>query len=202
MKFKLFRTKIEISYLLLCLAAAAVILDVFQGFLFCVMAVVIHESGHLLMMKRLGYFPDVIRVSLFEICILDGSRHKRTERENILIIFFGPAANFICFLSAFLLYWLGVEQTMPFAAANLSVGLFNLLPVMSLDGGQLLYILLCKHLSQERAEKYVYRVAFVLLFPLAAAGFLILFHSHYNFSLLCVCAYLILSLLTQQERYY
>ena len=47
MKFKLFRTKIEISYLLLCLAAAAVILDVFQGFLFCVMAVVIHESGHL-----------------------------------------------------------------------------------------------------------------------------------------------------------
>ena len=55
MKFKLFRTKIEISYLLLCLAAAAVILDVFQGFLFCVMAVVIHESGHLLMMKRLGY---------------------------------------------------------------------------------------------------------------------------------------------------
>ena len=202
MKLKIRQTEIEISYLLLCAAAAAVILDVFRGFVFCAAAVIVHESGHLLMMKKIGYFPKRIKISLFEIDIRDDSRQLRSEKENMLIIFFGPAANFICFLPAFLLYLIGTDRMLPFAAANLSVGLFNLLPVMSLDGGQLLYLCLCKRMSHERAERVVYRATFVLIFPIAAVGFFILFHSQYNFSLLCVCAYLIFSLITRQERYY
>ena len=132
MKLKIRQTEIEISYLLLCTAAAAVILNVFQSFVYCAAAVVIHESGHLIAMKRIGYFPKRIKISLFEINIRDDSRQLRTAKENMLIIFFGPAANFICFLPAFLLYLIGTDRIFPFAAANLSVGLFNLLPVMSI----------------------------------------------------------------------
>ena len=64
MKLKIRQTEIEISYLLLCAAAAAVILDVFRGFVFCAAAVIVHESGHLLMMKKIGYFPKRIKISL------------------------------------------------------------------------------------------------------------------------------------------
>ena len=202
MKLKIRQTEIEISYLLLCTAAAAVILDIFRSFVFCAAAVVIHESGHLLMMKKAGYFPKRIKISLFEIDIRDDSRQLQTAKENMRIIFFGPAANFICFLPAFLLYLIGTDRILPFAAANLSVGLFNLLPVMSLDGGKLLYLCLCRRMAPDRAEKVVYRATFIMIFPLAAIGFFILFHSQYNFSLLCVCAYLIFSLITRQERYY
>ena len=187
MKLKIRQTEIEISYLLLCTAAAAV---------------VIHESGHLIAMKRIGYFPKRIKISLFEINIRDDSRQLRTAKENMLIIFFGPAANFICFLPAFLLYLIGTDRILPFAAANLSVGLFNLLPVMSLDGGQLLYILLSRRRTPGQAEKIVCRLTFICIFPLAALGFVVLFHSHYNFSLLFVCVYLVFSLITRQERYY
>ncbi len=202
MKLKIRQTEIEISYLLLCTAAAAVILNVFQSFVYCAAAVVIHESGHLIAMKRIGYFPKRIKISLFEINIRDDSRQLRTAKENMLIIFFGPAANFICFLPAFLLYLIGTDRIFPFAAANLSVGLFNLLPVMSLDGGQLLYLCLSRRMSPVQAEKTVCRATLILIFPLAAVGFFILFHSQYNFSLLCVCAYLVFSLITRQERYY
>ena len=202
MKLKIRQTEIEISYLLLCAAAAAVILDIFRGFVFCAAAVVIHESGHLLMMKKAGYFPKRIKVSLFEIDIRDDSRQLQTAKENMRIIFFGPAANFICFLPAFLLYLIGTDRILPFAAANLSVGLFNLLPVMSLDGGQLLYILLSRRRTPGQAEKIVCRLTFICIFPLAALGFVVLFHSHYNFSLLFVCVYLVFTLLTRQEKYY
>ena len=153
MKLKIRQTEIEISYLLLCTAAAAVILNVFQSFVYCAAAVVIHESGHLIAMKRIGYFPKRIKISLFEINIRDDSRQLRTAKENMLIIFFGPAANFICFLPAFLLYLIGTDRIFPFAAANLSVGLFNLLPMMSLDGGQLLYLCLSRRMSPVQAEK-------------------------------------------------
>ena len=163
---------------------------------------IIHEGGHLLTMRALGYFPERIKILLFEISISDPSRQERTARENLLIIFFGPAANFICVLPLFLLYLCGTEKILPFAAANLSVGLFNLLPVMSLDGGQLLYILLSRRRTPGQAEKIVCRLTFICIFPLAALGFVVLFHSHYNFSLLFVCVYLVFTLLTRQEKYY
>ena len=184
MRFRLCGIRVEISYLLLCLAAMSVILGIFQSFCCCVLAVIIHESGHLITMRALGYFPERIKILLFEISISDPSRQERSARENMLIIFFGPAANFIC------------------VPANLSVGLFNLLPVMSLDGGQLLFILLCRSRTPEQAEKIVCRLTFISVFPIAALGFVILFHSHYNFSLLFVCVYLIFALLTRQEKYY
>ena len=82
------------------------------------------------------------------------------------------------------------------------MGLFNLLPVMSLDGGQLLYILLSRRRTPGQAEKIVCRLTFICIFPLAALGFVVLFHSHYNFSLLFVCVYLVFTLLTRQEKYY
>lgn len=202
MKFRLRGVRVEISYLLLCLTALSIIFGVFQSFCCCVAAVIIHEGGHLLTMRALGYFPERIKILLFEISISDPSRQERTARENLLIIFFGPAANFICVLPLFLVYLCGTEKILPFAAANLSVGLFNLLPVMSLDGGQLLFILLCRSRTPEQAEKIVCRLTFISVFPIAALGFVILFHSHYNFSLLFVCVYLIFALLTRQEKYY
>ena len=202
MKFRLRGVRVEISYLLLCLTALSIIFGVFQSFCCCVAAVIIHEGGHLLTMRALGYFPERIKILLFEISISDPSRQERTARENLLIIFFGPAANFICVLPLFLLYLCGTEKILPFAAANLSVGLFNLLPVMSLDGGQLLYLLLSRRFGHRGAERAVDIATFICIFPLAAMGFLVLLRSKNNFSLLFVCAYLAFSLIFKGNRYY
>lgn len=202
MRFKLGGIYVEISFLLLCLAAICVIVGIFRDFCYCTLAVLIHETGHIITMCMMGYFPERIKISLFEIAVTDPARQERTARENIRIIFFGPAANFICVLPGFLLYLWGMEKALPFGAANLSVGLFNMLPVISLDGGQLLTIWLCRRCSPSQAEKIVCRLTFISIFPLAALGFVVLFHSHYNFSLLFVCVYLIAALLTRQEKYY
>ena len=147
MRFRLASTEVELSYALLCLAAVSVTLGLFSGFLWCAAAIVIHEGGHLLAMISCGYFPQRIKISLFEINISDDKRTERSERKNFLIILFGPCANFICFLPCFLLYLNGMNRIIPFAAANCSVGLFNMLPVMSLDGGQLAYLLLTRRFS-------------------------------------------------------
>ena len=90
---------------------------------------------------------------------------------------------------------------MPFAISNLSVGMFNLLPVLSLDGGQLIFIILRQRVGADKAEKIVDIITFITIFPLAVLGFIVLFESKYNFSLLFVCVYLIVSLLTRGNRY-
>lgn len=202
MKFKIFKTEIYISFLFLCLASICIILGVFKGFLYCFLSVIIHETGHLIPMYLYGNCPEKIKISLFEISISDKSRLRLTEKQNLVIIFSGPFANFICFILFYLLYLFCYENLMPFAVTNLSVGLFNMLPVISLDGGQILYLLLCRRFTEKSSEKAVDIITFIFIFPLAALGFLFLFSSKYNFSLLFVCVYLIFSLVCKNNRFY
>lgn len=201
MKFKLAGTRFEVSYTLLCLGAICVILGIFESFLWCAAAIAVHELGHLSVMICYGYFPERIKIALFSIDIIDSERQRRRVRENLLIIIFGPFANFICFLPSYLLYLKGIDCVLPFAAANASVGLFNLLPVMSLDGGQLAYLLMSGRLGQDRAEKAVDALTFAFIFPLAALGFWLMLKSK-NVSLLFVSVYLVFSLIFKGNRYY
>ena len=202
MKFNLLNIKFSISYTLLCLIVACIILDVFSGFVMCCFAVIIHECGHLIMMLIFGSKPKKIEISLFEIAINDDSRQQRSNMQNFFIVFFGPFANFICFIMIFLLYLCSGINLLKFAYVNLSLCLLNLLPVMSFDGGQMLYILLSCKYSCQTAEKVVNIITFIALFPIAVLGFIILFNSNYNFSLLFVCGYIILSLILKNNRYF
>ena len=202
MYLSFFKIKLEISYLLLSFLAIIVIAEVFNNFLWCISAVVIHELGHIIPMCMFGYRPEKIKFSLFEISITDNTRQKRSFWQNFFIILFGPFVNFICFISFYLLYLYGKDFYLPIAIANLSVGLFNILPVLSLDGGQLLYLILCRKITERNAERVVDILTFIFIFPLFALGFLLLFNSKYNFSLLFVCVYLIFSLVLKNNRYY
>ncbi len=201
MKLRIAKINVEISFTLICIAGICVILGITSGFVWCAAAVLIHELGHLLMMIKLGFLPEKIKISAFEIKIFDSKRQSRSEKQNFFIIFSGPAVNFICFIPFYLLYLLGNENFLPFALANLSVGLFNSLPVLSLDGGQIIFILLKRRLNPARAEKIVDIITLITIFPLAVLGFAVLFKSKYNFSLLFICAYLIISLVTRSDRY-
>ena len=202
MKFELFRIKFSVSYPLLCLIAVCIILDIFSGFVMCCFAVLIHESGHLIMMLIFGCKPRKINISLFEIAINDDNRQEKSNLQNFLIIFFGPFANFICFILIFLLYLFSGTDFLKFAYVNLSLCILNLLPVISFDGGQMLYLLLSIRFCSRTAEKAVNIITFIALFPIAVLGFVILFNSDYNFSLLFVCGYIILSLIFKNNRYF
>ncbi|MCD8025402.1 MAG: M50 family metallopeptidase [Clostridiales bacterium] len=203
MKLKLRSAEVTISYLFICLTALCIILGAFQNYLYCLLAVILHETGHLILICLLGGPPDKIKISLFEITVSDSRRQQRSVFQNFLIIFFGPFANFICFIFLYLLYLIfSSEIFLSLAFANISVCLFNLLPVLSLDGGQMLYLLLSRRFSDAASEKAVNIITFIFIFPLAALGFLLLFNSRYNFSLLLICIYLILSLIMKNNRYY
>lgn len=202
MKLRILKTEITISYLIICVASICIIAGIFDSFLYCLFAIIIHESGHIILMCIFGYAPEKIKISLFEISISDRKRQERSFIQNFLIIFFGPFSNFICFILFYLLYLIGNDFFLYPAAANLSVGLFNVLPVMSLDGGQLLYLVLCRFFSESISQRVVNVITFIIIFPLAFFGFVLLFNSKYNFSLLIVCIYLVLSLLCRNSKYF
>ena len=153
-------------------------------------------------MALFGVPPREVRLNPFGIDIVEQDDSGRSYGKDSLIALAGPAIN----LLAWLIGW-GIQQGLgadigEWMLANLAIGLMNLMPVESLDGGQALYAALCIQWSEETSAKIVVAVSFVTLIPLATTGFFLLLQSHYNFSLLLISVYLIFLLLWKRGRYF
>ncbi len=173
-----------------------------EGAIFGLLAAVLHELGHLGCMTLFGVPPREVRLNPFGIDIVEQDDSGRSYGKDSLIALAGPAINLLAWLTG----W-GIQQGLgadigEWMLANLAIGLMNLMPVESLDGGQALYAALCIRWSEETSAKIVVAVSFVTLIPLATTGFFLLLQSHYNFSLLLISVYLIFLLLWKRGRYF
>jgi len=122
-------------------------LALFSGFggivVTMVLAVLIHEFGHVVMASHFGVRTQKLRLLPFGAQIEIEAKFLGT-RERVLILLAGPFANIIVALSCGVLLWLfpmffgGWES---FIIANSIGAVLNLLPIYPLDSGKILYLL-------------------------------------------------------------
>ncbi len=201
MKIRLGNLNIFISIPLCCAMTAVIILDTSQTVVLGCLSAVLHELGHLMFMKKYDSFPKSIKISLFDVAIIDDNRKNLPLKQELLIILGGVMMNFIfgaLFLVLFLYF--NYDFLLITAGANILLLVYNLLPVDTLDGGQALYLLLSSRLSEELTEKIMLIVSLVILFPCAVLGFLLLLKSRYNFTLLFTSLYLIAVIFLKQVK--
>ena len=77
-----------------------------------------------------------------------------------------------------------------------------MLPIEPLDGGQTLFSFLCLRHPLETAGKVIEVVSFFTLLPLSVLGFVVLFRSQHNFSLLLAACYMMALLMLKKGRCY
>ncbi len=128
-------------------------------------SILVHEFGHGLTARAFtGQRPTVVLYGMGGLCSYD--REERSAWQRVAVLLMGPGAGFLLFLAvvAFGALFLGV---LPFRQAplrsppswynasvaqayedliyiNLYWGLFNLLPIYPLDGGQVAHVLFKK----------------------------------------------------------
>ncbi|MCL2486514.1 MAG: site-2 protease family protein, partial [Oscillospiraceae bacterium] len=78
-----------------------------------------------------------------------------------------------------------------FAAANLFIGIVNLIPAKGLDGGEVLFGILLRMTPVKNAEAIATAVSLLCAAPAVAAGLYVLSRNPGNFSLLMVGLWLI-----------
>lgn len=199
MSFTLKNCRITIDFLFVAMVAVLMLWYKSGVAQIGILAAALHETGHLAVMGLFGVQPSQIRFTPFGIDIIKSCSLKRSYIRDVLISFAGPGVNVV----AALIFYLFIQSAEhPFIIANIVLATFNLLPIEPLDGGQALYSMLCLKLNADRAAKIVNVSSFVALTPLAILGFLILFRSPGNYSLLVVTIYLISLLLFKNGRYY
>tara|TARA_R110001583_G_scaffold16561_21_gene67989 strand:+ start:19766 stop:20869 length:1104 start_codon:yes stop_codon:yes gene_type:complete len=111
----------------------------FQFAMSLIACLVFHEYGHIKAMKHFGMKTKGIYLIPFMGGLALSDEKINTRWQDVVISIMGPFFGLMMSITALLVYWLTDE---PFfaglAAFNALLNLFNLLPILPLDGGHIL----------------------------------------------------------------
>ena len=136
-------------------------------------SIILHESGHLFMLILCGEKPKRLVLHAFGISIDTPS--GMSGRKICITALGGP---FLSLILAGLFYFVFP----PLFTPNLCVGIINLIPVLPLDGGRIIYSILLRGCARKSSKIIMRAAGFAfgtLIIPLGAVSFIT---SGYNFS--------------------
>lgn len=157
------------------------------------LACILHELGHIAMAAFLGGRVEALSLTAVgaELRIEYGA--LLGYGQDSLVALAGPAANL---LAGGLTLWLGWE---PAAMLCLAVGAFNLLPILPLDGGRVVYGLLASWLDPDWAERLMTALSGCLVGALVGVGTIAAVH-YANITLLLTALWLLAGVLRRGRR--
>ena len=172
--------KFDFSFLFIFVLA--LILDEWQLYLMYVIFILLHEISHYVVAKKLGYLPNKIKLTFFG-ASLEGD-DDFIFSDEIKVVLAGPIFNFLMCVFCYLMFWFFPESYIylhDVLTVNLSILIFNILPIFPLDFGRL--ILACLSIKYDRkiALNIEKAISFSLIIGLFCV-FIISFFFEYNFS--------------------
>lgn len=129
--------KVKVNPLFYALALILTACGYGLNLLCSLLALLFHEGAHMLMARERGYVLKGVTLMPYGAVISTKDNFDKTT--NTLVALAGPFANLLLALITLGVWWLFPESyayTRTFLYANLSLGLFNLLPVFPLDGSR------------------------------------------------------------------
>lgn len=130
-----------------------------------------------------------VKINAFSVDIIQKDLLLSYSQE-LFILTCGPVLNIIFYIILQAIYSIiKIEILESFAVQNLLIGIMNLLPISSLDGGQILSIVLKKFFDDEKSYRISCIVSVVFIIPLISFGFY-LFLQSFNISIFILMIYL------------
>lgn len=151
--------------------------------LLTVLAAFLHEAGHLLAARALHIPLGDIRLDFF------GARIEITGRmlsygEEWILCAAGPISSLL-FAAFGALFWHFSEYFQIFSCASLVLGVLNLLPIRTFDGGRMLECALTCAAGERTAGAMMRICSFLFLFLLWSTAVYLLLRAGDGLSLLC-----------------
>lgn len=183
LEFNIKGVKVSFGYLFFAVITAVLLIDKTGICILGLIACLWHEVGHLsaFMLKK----AKPLEISFLAGGIRIKPSRELTGNDKIFVLAAGPLFNLT---AAGLL----ADISPVFAAVNIVIGVFNLLPVSPLDGGGILSVYLIQKF--ERSDLIMKAVSLMCCVFLAAAGIYVFYRSH-NITLIITSCYLAVLLL-------
>ena len=179
--------KYSVSPLNIIIIFSFILID---GSLYSLLAVAfsfLHECGHILM---LSVCHGRIRTLKMHSRGIGLETNVLSYKNELLVSLAGPVVSLILFL-CFLPFFKKSPMLLFCCFSNLIIFTLNILPIYPLDGGRVLFCILCKKTELPTALKIIKAVSFLFLLPLCLFSVIILLETGYNLSLLIISVYLL-----------
>ncbi|MDR1364954.1 MAG: site-2 protease family protein [Oscillospiraceae bacterium] len=142
-----------------------------------------------------------INFKLFSVDIIEKNNKNFSYKNDFIVLIGGSFMNFFISLICFIINIFFHNEILKLIyIESLFIGILNLMPVSSLDGGRILKILLEKKIEFAIADKISFIISVLFLIPIATLGFLIFLKFKTNPSLLILCVYLISFLINNEPK--
>ena len=156
---------------------------------YSICAAAFHECGHLLALCALRDAPQTFHVGVFGMRIERAATTRLSYAQETAVYAAGPAANLL--LAGALLPLCGKLPRLRRAVrVNLLLAGFNLLPILPLDGGGILYSALCLRMTPSQAGAWCKKTAAGGAIPLAAVCLWYVLHGKGSYSVLLSLIYI------------
>jgi stage IV sporulation protein FB len=162
------------------------------------LTLLIHEAVHLLFLAKYKIAVSAISLEPFGISI----ETENLNDENAAVFLSAPIFNIALggALAAFHFYTnAAFDSAALFAAANLSLGAFNLIPANPFDGGRALSILLSEHCGEARAKRIMLRLSVFISSLLICAGIYYINRVELNFSVIIIGIFILYNCVTEKK---
>lgn len=179
-KFIGYNINIKLSFAVLMLLMIA--LGFSEQFFILVACTTIHELAHILAARLFGLScKKVTFTALGEMAEINGFE-EISLYKRLIILFAGVAVNFA--IAVF-------SKNNLVVLINTALIILNILPVYPLDGGKIVYYILCYLLGVLRANKISFYMGIILIYGIIVLGFFQIMVYSYNISLFCMGIYLL-----------
>lgn len=195
MEFVIKGVKIRFTFLFFWMLTLFCFIDRSGILLWGVLAACIHELGHMIAFVLVGDLPEELSFEITGIKMVRSTK-AITPGKEIFQLLMGSCTNFLVFL--ILSYSLQtVNKVSLFAVSHLILGVFNLLPIQSLDGGMILKIINEKLFGIRKAYVLGKVISLIVLIPLFGVGCYLCVSQRFHFSLLFICIWLFIVCMKQ-----
>lgn len=196
--FEAFGIKIQIQFLFVALVTIFLLADRSGISIIALLACLIHEMGHLIMFCLVGYKPLSLSFEITGIRLTKPIAQLNYWKE-LLVELAGSFLNFTMFvLLANTTNQISLVSI--FAVTHLIVGVFNLVPLKSFDGGKLLEITLLQFCSVITTEYICTAIDLFFVFMMLIGGVWSFLNNRQSFTLVVLTIYLMITALVKLNQ--
>lgn len=197
-------SKIDVSPILYIVVFLSLISGLFKEIIVFILILIIHELGHITMSKIFKWKIDKISFNIYGGYITYDEEIDKPFIEELLITIAGFLSQIIFFIILYILFKLSVIDTKVMFLIKkytMSIILFNLIPIIPLDGSKVLDVILNIFLPYKKTLQvlnYISLISLIIIF-----SFVIYYHILIEVSYIIIFSFLIRNIIINfyEEKY-
>lgn len=180
--------RIEINLRIILLFILFFVLKELDIYVMFLVFIILHELAHLVVGMICGFKPKVLRINELSVSIEFYIYSHKRSLKKIITYLAGPIFNFVIAI-IFMSTSINNVLKMKIIYTNILLGLFNLIPIMPLDGGKILKEILMKFITIRESAVFMNTLTNIVLILLTLSYSIIILKVK-NFAIFLLLIYL------------